>query len=146
MSEETEPTPGTKAALEQEVARLRAENEQLRGSLAASGARPAANAPAALPFLTEGQRQELLTFGQTARAGGGPLLSLSEARDLWPDAELDDATDQAKATDERLRTEVVERAGIRGFDYVYPSVAPGVLDPAVVGTPGISGTAAADQG
>jgi uncharacterized protein YciI len=129
----------TKEELEAQVSRLQTDNERLRGQLAAAGNRPAANVPAALPFLTEGQRQELLTFGQTTRAGGGAALSLSEARELFPDVDLSDATDAALAADERLRTEVLERASIRGVTHVWPSIEPGVLDPAAVGLPGISG-------
>lgn len=119
---------------EAEVAALRAENDRLKGQLAQATARTANVAPAK-PYLTEGERQELITFGRSGR------LNLKTAAQRFPEADLSGATDVAKkaSTEDEL---TVERPAIRGFDYVYPSVAPGVIDPAVVGEPGITGPAA----
>lgn len=119
---------------EAEVAALRAENDRLKGQLAQATARTANVAPAK-PYLTEGERQELITFG---RSGG---LNLKTAAKKFPEADLSGTTEVARkaSTEDELKG---ERSSIRGFDFVYPSVAPGVLDPAVVGEPGITGPAA----
>jgi hypothetical protein len=134
--------PETKPSNQQtEVERLRAENEQLRGQLAAAGARRA-NVAAPKPYLTEGERQDLITFGVTTDVHTGRRLNLHEAREKYPDADLSNASDGAVAGADRDRTEAAERGSVRGVDYVWPSVAPGKIDPAVAGTPGISGPAA----
>lgn len=131
------PTPGTKAQLEQENARLRREVDRLSRGGAAG------RAPVAEPYLTEGDRQELLLHGVTNNASGGGRVTLTTAREQFPDADLADASDEAEAAAVAHDEEVADRgAGIRGFDYVYPSVRPGVIDPAVAGTPGINGPAA----
>jgi hypothetical protein len=123
---------------------LLAENERLRGQLATAGVRPA-NVPAGRPpFLTEGERQELLMRGATNDPFGGGLMTLTTARERF-DSDLDDATQEAEDAAVRLDVEAAERPAIRGVTHVYPSVAPGVLDPAAAGQPGISGPAATDQ-
>jgi hypothetical protein len=39
----------------------------------------------------------------------------------------------------------VNGPGVRGVDFIYPSVERGKIDPAVAGTPGINGPAADDK-
>lgn len=117
-----------------ELAALRAENDRLKGQLAQATARTP-NVQAAKPYLTEGERQELITFG---RSGD---LNLKTAKERFPDADLSGATDVARkaSTEDETRT---ERGAVRGVDFVYPSVRPGFIDPEVAGTPGINGPAA----
>jgi hypothetical protein len=135
--------PETKPNTPSEVERLRAENENLRGQLAAAGARNRlGNVPAPKPYLTEGERQDLITFGVANDVHTGRRLNLHQAREQYPDADLADASDAATAAADRDRTQAVERGSVRGVDYVWPSVAPGRIDPAVAGTPGINGPAA----
>jgi hypothetical protein len=117
-----------------ELQALRAENDRLKGQLAQATARTANVAPAK-PYLTEGERQELITFG---RSGD---LNLKTAKAKFPEADLSGATEIARKASTEDET-TVERAGIRGFDFVYPSVAPGKIDPEVAGLPGINGPAA----
>lgn len=127
---------------------LQAENENLRGQLAAAGATRGLSAPAAHRFfLTEGDRQELELKG-VANIGGrlmtteqvlAKLAEQGETRVEIADASPA-AADQAAVT--LAAHERQERGGQYGVDYVYPSVAPGVIDPAVAGTPGINGPTA----
>lgn len=145
---ETKPTanPAVKtetSGTQTELQRLRAENERLRTQFAAAGIpqRPGV-LPAPKPFLTEGERQDLITFGVTTDVHTGQRLNLHQARERYPDADLADATDTAVANADRDNTDDVEHPGIRGVDYVWPSVEPGKIDPAVAGTPGINGPAA----
>lgn len=135
------PTETKSSNQQTEVERLRAENERLRGQLAAAGARTD-NVPAPKPYLTEGERQDLITFGVTTDVHTGRRLNLHEAREKYPDAELSDASDTAVANADRDRNEATPRGAVRGVDYVWPSVEPGKIDPAVAGTPGISGPSA----
>jgi hypothetical protein len=122
---------------------LLAENKRLRDQLAAAAVAPrAGNVPAPKPYLTEGERQDLITFGVTTDVHTGQRLNLHQARDLYPDADLSGASDTAVAAAERDNTEAQQRTAVRGVDYVWPSVAPGKIDPAVAGTPGINGPAA----
>lgn len=134
MTDEHTPAPGTKAALE-------AENADLRDQLVKLSGR--STTPATVPYLTEGDRQELLSRGVVNSAGGGGRVTLTTAADLFPGVDLSEATDAAREAADAEDTAVAERGdGIRGFDYVYPSVAPGLIDPAVAGTPGINGPSA----
>jgi hypothetical protein len=135
MTDEHTPAPGTKAALEAENANLRRQLAQLGGARNAT--------PTPVPYLTEGDRQELLSRGVVNSAGGGGRVTLTTAADLFPGVDLSDATDAAREAADAEDTAVAERGdGRRGFDYVYPSVAPGLIDPAVAGTPGINGPSA----
>jgi hypothetical protein len=126
----------TKADLEAEIARLTKDNENLRGQLAAAGARP----PAAQHqfLLSEGQRQELALNGNVL-VNGQYLTADQVVSKLGPDQqglELD-VPDKAR----ELPREVT-RDKVAGIDYVYPSVAYGQVDPAVAGQPGVHGPAA----
>jgi hypothetical protein len=131
--------PETKDAAAQ-LAALRAENDRLRQQLATATTRRA-NVPAAKPYLTEGERQDLITFGVTTDVHTGRRLNLAQAHEAYPDADLTDATDVAKAASEQDAGEQT-RSAVRGVDFVYPSVAPGQIDPDVAGLPGINGPAA----
>lgn len=137
----------SKADLEQRVQQLEEDNDRLRGQLAAAGARPASVAPA--PFvLTEGDRQQLEATG-FATIGGRVLLT-EEVRELLgadSGVEIRDVSETQRAAAEStvraLRVGTgAEQQGIRGVTHVWPSVEPGGIDPAVAGTPGISGPAA----
>jgi hypothetical protein len=144
MSDETEPNPGTKAYLERQVADLQAEVERLRGQLATAGA-ALTNGPVAVrqQFLSEGERQELELRGVTTDPATGRRVTTEQARarlaasDTQQGVEIDDAL--APVT---LPAVLPDRPAQEGVTHVYPSVAPGLIDPAVAGTPGINGPAA----
>jgi hypothetical protein len=125
----------TKEEITAERDQLRTEVEQLRGQLAAAGAR--VPAPQYTFQLSEGDRQELVQRG-VVNIGGRRMTREDVAAELSVDqldVELGDATPvDAPAP---ARTGAVE-----GVDFIYPSVAPGLIDPAVAGTPGINGPAA----
>lgn len=127
-----------------ELAALRAENARLRQQVLASGQQPAGPAQAQHTFtLTEGDRQELELYGVATI--GGRLMTVEDARAAAEGAGLEVTIEEpSEALDRRAQvaTEQGERAAVRGFDYVYPSVAPGQIDPKVAGTPGINGPAA----
>lgn len=135
---EQEPTPGTKAALEADNKRLQDENERLRSQLveARSAHGAVAGSPARVTFagrpefrggtkLSEGERQQLELDGVISDVHGGGMLY---ADDFGVEVTTEDGRNRlAKA---REKDAADARAGIQGVDYVYPSVAPGVLDPA----------------
>lgn len=144
----------TKDEIAAERDRLRAENENLRGQLAASGATRTAGT-AAVPQhrfqLSEGDRQELEIRGVVAI--GGRLYTREEVL-----AELAKAGPDEQGHNDQSRVEIAEAPaatridpatlatrtgpGVPGVDFVYPSVERGKIDPAVAGTPGISGPSA----
>lgn len=127
----------TKDEIAAERDQLRAENENLRGQLAASGVRRPA--PVSHEFmLSEGQRQELLTNGVTTIGGVRTTREDIERRlsTRQADVELGDAEPVDGGVGVRVQ------GNTPGVDFVYPSVYAGAIDPAVAGTPGISGPAA----
>jgi hypothetical protein len=138
--------PETKDQIAEQRDQLLAENETLRAQLAAAG-RPAGAYQPTRFLLTEGDRQELQIFGVATI--GGRLLTIDQVREKLAGTDQADVplADPPAATDRRAelaaQLEPGRPAGIRGFDYVYPSVAPGEIDPKVAGTPGISGPPAA---
>lgn len=117
------------------------ENQALRDQLAAAGAQRQTQAPARHQFvLSEGQRQELITNGVTTV--NGQRATVEQVQALLGD---DQAAVDLGDTDPRDGTPASRpNPGIPGVDYVYPSVRPGAIDPAVAGTPGINGPAATD--
>lgn len=126
-----------------ELANLRAENARLRAQLLASGQQPTGPAQAQHTFtLTEGDRQELELYG--VATVGGRLMTIDDVRAAAADAGLEvSLADPSEALDRRdLVAAQQERTAVRGVDYVYPSVAPGQIDPKVAGLPGINGPAA----
>lgn len=122
---------------------LLAENENLRGQLAAAGAsRPGQSAPVQHKFqLSEGDRQELEIRGVINV--GGRMMTKQDVEAAMAKAGQRGVTikDAPEATRVDLGPEA-RRSAVPGVDFVYPSVAPGQIDPAVAGTPGISGPAA----
>ncbi|SCF22654.1 hypothetical protein [Micromonospora mirobrigensis] len=120
----------TKDEIAAERDQLRAENEQLRGQLTTAGVPRLENEAAPRrPFLSEGERQELETYGVTNSPFTGQRLQADEVR-----AELATSDDQQGVeigeAAPGLAREVPptrERTPIEGVDYVWPSVAPGVL-------------------
>jgi hypothetical protein len=129
----------TKDEIAAERDALRAENENLRGQLAAAGAQRQTAAPVQHRFtLSEGQRAELEMYGVTT-SGGRRVTREQVAAMLQDDqqgVELGDGDPVPTGVPERPQT------AIPGVDFVYPSVKPGYLDPAVAGRPGLSGPAA----
>lgn len=118
--------------------RLRLENEQLRGSLAASGVGPRVQQPAHTFQLSEGQRQELVMNGYTNV--NGVLRTRAEVQAMLGDAQAE--VDLGEG-DPPAGTPAMPppRSEIRGVDYVYPSTRPGFIDPTVAGLPGVNGPA-----
>jgi hypothetical protein len=123
-NEKAAPAPAPKPS--DELARLRAENERLRGQLAASGAdnRLSQNR-ATRPFLSEGERQDLELNGVTNSPFTGERLTAQGEG-------VETVRDPQTAALPPVRT-TGDRPGVEGFDFVYPSVAPGVLDPKLTG-------------
>jgi hypothetical protein len=129
-----------KEQIEAERDELREENHRLKAQLAAAGRPARANQAEQQFVLSEGHRQELVANGVVNV--NGRRMTRADVEEALGDEqqglELGDA-EPADGLGEQLEQ---ERAGIRGFDYVYPSVAPGLIDPAVAGTPGINGPSA----
>lgn len=130
----------TKDDIAAERDQLRAENENLRGQLAAAGARPAGTRRVEFQ-LSEGERQELAANGVVNVGGVRMTREDVEARLGGRQAGID--LGDADPVDGGA-VEQGERGAVRGVDYIYPSVRPGAIDPAVAGTPGINGPSADD--
>lgn len=121
---------------------LKRENDNLRAQLAARGQAPATGTPQHTFMLSEGDRQELVQRGVVNI--NGRLMTRDDVR-----AEMGDRgknVDLGTAEPDPQLLKSAERTSIRGFDYVYPSVEPGKIDPEVAGTPGINGPAADTDG
>lgn len=140
------PAPGSKEDLERQLAAAQEDLERTRGQLAEARAATAAPVGAASPAqqtfvvgrpefrggtkLSEGERQALEISGVVADPhGGGQLL----ASDYDIEVKTEDGR-RALAAAEHDRAalgdaEKAHRQGVRGVDFVYPSVAPGVLAP-----------------
>jgi hypothetical protein len=115
---------------------LLVENAQLRAQLATGGRQ--VNAPAHQFLLSEGGRQELITYGVTTV--NGRRVTAEQVSELLGDAQADVELGDTKPVDGNPAAR--PNLGIPGVDFVYPSVVPGAIDPAVAGTPGINGPAA----
>jgi hypothetical protein len=138
----TEPPAANPTTPDEAIGRLEAENRRLRAQLAAAG-RPAGAATPAHTFqLSEGDRQELEIRGVINY--GGRVMTKADVEKAMREAgqegvEIADAPAETKVA---VGPNVDTGPGVRGIDFVYPSVARGQIDPAVAGTPGISGPAA----
>lgn len=136
----------TKDDIAAERDQLAAQVKQLQAQLAAGGGARVA-APTYTFALTEGDRQELELYGVATI--GGKRMTVDQARAAAAEAGLqvqidDPAPELDRRTPADEEGETGRGDGIRGFDFIYPSVRPGEIDPAVAGTPGINGPAAAD--
>lgn len=138
----------TKDELAARAREQEAEIERLRGQLAAAGATPATAAPARF-LISEADRQDLLARGYATI--GGRVLLLREVRELLDASQagvpLDDPAPEILAEAERVVGALrvgrpAEGAGAPHVDFVYPSVARGVIDPAAAGAPGVTGPSA----
>lgn len=129
----------TKEEIAADRDRLLAENENLRGQLAAAGAaRPGTAAPAQHRFLlSEGQRQDLEMHGNTEI--GGRFVDTGEVRGMLEDDQQRIEIDTPDTV--RQVPQASTRTKIPGVDFVYPSVEYGKLDPAVADAPGVHGPA-----
>lgn len=121
---------------------LRARVQELEAQQPAAGR---VVAPAQTFQLSEGARQDLVANGVVNVAGR--LRTRDEVAGM-----LGDDQAAAKLGDAPIAPAVLAALGQQraqgstpGVDFVYPSVAPGELDPTVAGTPGISGPAADDE-
>jgi len=120
---ETNPTKEELAARNDALV---SENEALRGELAAARAGGASPARVTLAtpdpnFLCEGDRQALEINGVVNSATNGRQL-------LASDFGITVKTEQGRENLRRAQAQTMEeREGIRGVDFVYPSVARGVL-------------------
>lgn len=142
MSEPTKADlEATNAEMTAELNAVRAENENLRGQLAASGARrpPAVEHPF---VLSQGELAELETYGVTNHDGQRLTREQALTRMAASDDQRGVQIAEPKADLAASLPAVRPNLGLPGVDYVYPSVRPGAIDPAVAGTPGISGPAA----
>jgi hypothetical protein len=129
----------TKESIAAERDQLREENAALRAQLAAAGQPRGAYQPAQTFQLSEGERQELERYG-VANVGGRRMTREEVFAKLGDDQQTVEIGEPSPALDQRdspLATR--PQSAVPGVDYVYPSVAPGEIDPAVAGTPGISG-------
>lgn len=130
----------TKDQIAAERDQLRAENENLRGQLSAAGAGRAYQ-PAAQFILSEGNRQELLQHGVTTiggrRATREQVAEATRGNPTYANVDLGDRDPDPQPAGRPV-------AGVPGVDFVYPSVAPGLIDPDVAGLPGISGPPATE--
>lgn len=135
--------------LKEEIA---AERDQLAAEVVALKAQlEAAGRPAAAPVvqhtfqLSEGDRQELEARGVVNI--NGRLMTKADVEKAMAAAgqkgvKIADAAPAQLEQAQLLQQGGVTGPGIRGIDYVWPSVERGKIDPAVAGTPGINGPAA----
>lgn len=132
----------TKDEIAAERDRLAVENAALQAQLTAVGG---ARTPGAQHVfqLSEGDRQELEVRGVVNI--GGRLMDKAAVEKAM--AAAGQRGVKIKDAPEGTRVTVTEDTpgvgpGVRGVDFIYPSVERGKLDPAVAGFPGVSGPAA----
>lgn len=119
--------------------RLLDENARLRARLQAAGLGPVA-APEHTFMLSEGDRQDLELHGGVSI--GGRYMNTAEVRAEMARAGVQhDVPISEPEVTPANQPKPQAPANVRGFDYVWPSVAHGQIDPAVAGTPGINGPA-----
>jgi hypothetical protein len=143
MAEQQTP-PRKPGADQSEAASLRQENERLRAQLAAAGGRVVQ--PQHTFQLSEGDRQELEIRGVVNI--GGRMMTKEDVEAAMAEAgqrgvTIADAPEATKVDPALIAARGGK--GVLGVDFVYPSVERGRIDPAVAGTPGISGPAASDK-
>jgi hypothetical protein len=141
MAENKDEIAAERYRLREENDRLLAEVDSLKGQLTTAGGGRVA-APQHTFQLSEGDRQALAIHGQINVGGRmrtreeiAGMLQADGNRGDQGAVDLGDAEPPAPVRD-------IDRPGVPGVDFVYPSVAPGEIDPAVAGTPGISGPSA----
>lgn len=122
MAETKDQIAAQRDALRDQVAKLEGDLEHARGQLAAAGASPArVTFPARPAFgLSEGERQALELEGVTNSPFDGKRIYADEHG-------VDVVTEAGRRRLAEARRDTPRREGIEGVDYVYPSVAPGVL-------------------
>lgn len=141
-----DPTPAPDPTSEVESLRAeldaaRAERDQLRAQLLnVGGATRTPIVPVHTFRVSEGERQELEMYG--VAAVNGRTMTTDEVRKAAAAVGLAIEIKDAKPGTARTVPPRPKREGVLGVDFVYPSVAPGQIDPAVAGTPGINGPAA----
>jgi hypothetical protein len=134
----------TKDEIDADNQRLEQENVALKAQLAAaiSAGRTAPGAQHVFQ-LSEGDRQELEIRGVVAI--NGRLMTRADVVKAMAAAGQKGVTIK-EAPAETALTVTADTPGmgpgVRGIDYIYPSVERGKIDPAVAGTPGINGPAA----
>jgi hypothetical protein len=129
-----------------ELARLRTENAALKAQLALSGQQPRVAAPQHTFQLSEGDRQELEIRGVVNI--GGRMWTRDEALAAMADGsqsgvEIAEAPEGTRVDLDAMPG--ITGPGVRGVDYIWPSVERGKIDPAVAGTPGINGPSADEK-
>lgn len=131
--------------VKEERDRLAQENSILRSQLAAAGGRVAT--PQYTFQLSEGERQELEILGVINK--GGRAMTKEDVEAEMAAAGQTGVTIKDAPAETKIPVDANTPGrgpGIRGFDYVYPSVERGKIDPAIAGTPGISGPPADSSG
>lgn len=124
--------------VKEERDRLAQENAILRNQLAFAGGRVAT--PQYTFQLSEGERQELEITGVINK--GGRAMTKEDVEAEMAAAGQTGVTIRDAPAETKIPVDANTPGrgpGIRGFDYVYPSVERGKIDPAIAGTPGISG-------
>lgn len=121
----------TKADLEARVADLEAERDQLHGQLAAATAATPGPVQAAprRPFLSEAERAELELRGQTTSPFTGEPLTRDQVLEELAQSDDQQGVEIAEPSPGLVAElpKTRERKPIEGVDYIWPSVAPGVL-------------------
>jgi hypothetical protein len=142
MAEAIKDVAAERDALAADRDRLQQENERLRAQLDAAGRPGQPGAPVQHVFqLSQGDLTELERNGWANI--DGRVMTIADVR-----ARLAGTPQSGLKITEPKNPQVPKPAdptNIRGFDYVYPSVSRGEIDPAIAGTPGINGPAAGEK-
>lgn len=115
----------TRAALAEE----RNRNQQLQGSLVALKPTGEHQAVVRQPYLSEAERAELELRGRTTSPFTGREVTRDEALAALAKSEDQSGVEIGEPSAELAAAAVrpAKRAAVEGVDYVWPSVAPGVL-------------------
>lgn len=139
MTENIKDVAAERDALRAQLSELVVERDALRRKLTAAGTVGRVAAPAHTFQLSQAQLSELEIYGVTNV--DGVQRTTAEVRGMLTGNQSRIKIKDASNPQEPVRAGG-ERSAVYGVDYVYPSVAPGKIDPAVAGTPGISGPSA----